>query len=74
MAGSDDERDRSGSAEPVETTEAAPSAAVDTTVTPNQRMAMQQIVDKVYKHREKELVKSLWAIMVVYTDNTRQWP
>ena len=54
MAGSDDGRDRSGSAEPVETTEAAPAAAVETTVTPNQRMAMQQIVDKVYKHREKE--------------------
>ena len=54
MAGSDDGRDRSGSAEPVETTEAVPAAAEETTVTPNQRTAMQQIVDKVYKHREKE--------------------
>ncbi len=54
MAGSDDGRDRSGSAEPVETTESAPAAAVETTVTPNQRMAMQQIVDKVYKYRDKE--------------------
>ena len=54
MAGSDDGRDGSGSAEPMEMTEAAPAAAEETTVTSEQRSAMQQIVDKVYKHREKE--------------------
>lgn len=54
MTGSEDERDGSGSAEPVETTEVAPAAAEETSVTPDQRSAMLQIVDKVYKHREKE--------------------
>ena len=54
MAGSEVERDDSGSAEPMESTEAASAAAEETTVTSEQRSAMQQIVDKVYKHREKE--------------------
>lgn len=54
MTGSENGRDGSGSAEPVETTEAAPAAAEETSVTSEQRLAMQQIVDKVYKHREKE--------------------
>lgn len=75
MGGSEGERNGSGSAEPMETTEAAPAAAEETSVTPEQRSAMHQIVDKVYKHREKEYVEvALLGTRIFAEHRSEQWP